>query len=515
MNKEEKPSAGSSFGEKIRFSLVLKLNLHMLGMLLSVFIATNLLLGKLLLVTALWQAETGARRLLTAYENRVAALAEPAVEAFGYKVFLTENQGKGLRLPGVMQDWLPLHNREARRWLSLPGAEREKSFLTRLEGATYHMALVVEGMPIRIDYTLGPDLRQSCFILLILFGSQLLYFIGRIGTNNQVIRQTLKPLAEMAATAKSIHRDMSGAEPTGAGIKRLAGAISTLNAHQLNQGLSIDTSHEELKDLAYAINDLLRRINQAYQSQVRFVADASHELRTPLSVLQGYANLLDRWGKHDEKTMQEAIDAIKSETENMKVLVEQLLFLARGDNETIHLEKEVFDVSIMVAEIVRETRLIDPAHSFQLQLDGPAYLEADQHLIKQALRILVDNSIKYTPAGGTIRLRVGTAGETVKIQVQDDGIGIAPADVPRIFDRFYRSDESRARKTGGSGLGLAIAKWIIDHHDGHYEVLSRLGIGTRITLSFPAARPPLNSLEEASVERANLISAQDGNGPHT
>ena len=110
---------------------------------------------------------------------------------------------------------------------------------------------------------------------------------------------------------------------------------------------------------------------------------------------------------------------------------------------------------------------------------------------------------------------MGTAGETVKIQVQDDGIGIAPADVPRIFDRFYRSDESRARKTGGSGLGLAIAKWIIDHHDGHYEVLSRLGIGTRITLSFPAARPPLNSLEEASVERANLISAQDGNGPHT
>src|SRR5690606_11895234 len=162
------------------------------------------------------------------------------------KVFLTENQGKGLRLPGVMQDWLPLHNREARRWLSLPGAEREKSFLTRLEGATYHMALVVEGMPIRIDYTLGPDLRQSCFILLILFGSQLLYFIGRIGTNNQVIRQTLKPLAEMAATAKSIHRHMCGAEPTSAGIKRLAGAISTLNAHQLNQGLSIDTSHEEL-----------------------------------------------------------------------------------------------------------------------------------------------------------------------------------------------------------------------------------------------------------------------------
>ena len=249
---------------------------------------------------------------------------------------------------------------------------------------------------------------------------------------------------------------------------------------------------------------MLQRINQAYQSQVRFVADASHELRTPLSVLQGYANLLDRWGKHDEKTLQEAIDAIKSETENMKVLVEQLLFLARGDNNTIHLERVVFDAREIVAEIVRETRLFDPAHTFQTELDGPAYLEADQHLIKQALRILVDNSIKYTPAGGMIQLKVGTEHETVKIQVRDNGIGIAPDDVPRIFDRFYRSDESRARKTGGSGLGLAIAKWIIDHHGGHYEVLSRLGIGTRITLSFPAARTPPASSEGLPAGSSNL-----------
>ena len=505
MDKREKPSAGSSFGEKIRFSLVLKLNLRMLGMLLSLFISINLLLSILLFGTTLWKAEAGAQKFINAYENKAEPMAEPAVSAAGYEILLVESREKGLRLPGLFQSRLPLNNPEVRRWISLPGAEPEKPFFSRMEAATYHMALVVEGTPLQITYTLGPDLRQICFILLILVGSQALYFIGRISTNNQVIRQTLKPLAEMAETAKSIHQDMSGAEPTGAGIKRLAGAISTINARQLNQGLSIDTSQEELKDLAYAINDMLRRINQAYQSQVRFVADASHELRTPLSVLLGYANLLDRWGKHDEKTMQEAIDAIKSETENMKVLVEQLLFLARGDNETIHLEKVVFDSREIVEEIVRETRLIDPAHTYETHLDGPAYLEADQHLIKQALRILVDNSIKYTPAGGTIRLKVGTVHDTVKIQVQDDGIGIAPADVPRIFDRFYRSDESRARKTGGSGLGLAIAKWIIDHHGGHYEVLSRLGIGTRITLSFPAARTPLASPEETSAGSSIFI----------
>jgi signal transduction histidine kinase len=499
MNKKEKPAAGSGFGEKVRFSLVLKLNLRMLGMLLSVFISLNLLLCKLLFGITLWQAEAGAEKIIAAYENRVELLAEstatPAVAAAGYEILFADRLDKGLRLPAFIQSLLPLNNPEVRRWIALPAAEPEKTFINRLEAATYHMALVVAETPVQIVYALGPKLRPFYFILLILVGSQVLYFIGRISTNNQVIRHTLKPLAEMVETAKSIHQDMSEAEPTGAGIKRLAGAISTINARELNQGLSIDTSQEELKDLAYAINDMLQRINQAYQSQVRFVADASHELRTPLSVLQGYANLLDRWGKHDEETMQEAIDAIKSETENMKVLVEQLLFLARGDNETIHLEKVVFDVRAIVAEIVRETRLIDPAHTFQMRLAAPAYLKADQHLIKQALRILVDNSIKYTPAGGAIRLKVEAENDTVKILVQDDGIGIAPADVSRIFDRFYRSDESRARKTGGSGLGLAIAKWIIDHHDGHYEVLSRLGVGTRITLSFPAARPPPVKIE--------------------
>ncbi|HHW13064.1 MAG TPA: sensor histidine kinase [Firmicutes bacterium] len=503
MNKKEKPPAGGSFS-KIRFSLALKLNLRMLGMLLSVFISMNLLLSILLFGTALWQAEAGARKFIAAYDDKLALVAEPALAAAGYEISMGESRENGLRLPGFIQNRLPLNDPEARRWLSMPGAEAEGSFFDRVQAATYHMTLVAQDTTIHIVYALEPDLRQICFILLILAGSQFLYFIGRIGTNNQVIRQTLKPLTEMAETAKSIHQDMSGAGPTGAGIKRLAGAISTINASALSQGLSIDTSQEELKDLAYAINDMLQRINQAYQSQVRFVADASHELRTPLSVLQGYADLLDRWGKHDERTMQEAIDAIKSETENMKVLVEQLLFLARGDNETIPLEKVVFDAREIVAEIVRETRLIDPAHTFQTELDGPAYLEADQHLIKQALRILVDNSIKYTPEGGTIRLKVGTAQDTVKIQVQDDGIGIPPADVPRIFDRFYRSDQSRARKTGGSGLGLAIAKWIIDHHGGYYEVLSRLGIGTRITINFPAARPPLAGSGEASGGSSNL-----------
>ena len=130
--------------------------------------------------------------------------------------------------------------------------------------------------------------------------------------------------------------------------------ISSIDANKLDKRISIDSSQEELKELAAAINDMLNRINDSYQSQVRFVSDASHELRTPIPVIQGYVNLLDRWGKRDEKTMQESIDAIKSETQHMKELVEKLLFLARGDNETIQLYREDIDICQIVEEIVRE-----------------------------------------------------------------------------------------------------------------------------------------------------------------
>ncbi len=133
----------------------------------------------------------------------------------------------------------------------------------------------------------------------------------------------------------------------------------------------------------------------AYQSQLRFVSDASHELRTPIDVIQGYVNLLDRWGKKDENTLQESIDAIKSETEGMKELVEQLLFLARGDNQTLQLHQENFDSCNLIEETVGEAKMINPHQNFELDFTQPAYISADKQLFKQVARILIDNSIKY------------------------------------------------------------------------------------------------------------------------
>ncbi|UNC91031.1 sensor histidine kinase [Candidatus Contubernalis alkaliaceticus] len=487
MNDTEKHHIGTSFIGKVRSSLVLKLNLQMLGMLLSAFMAVNILINILYFGVIFWKAEEGAQNFMDTFGIPQNVVEEKYAAAGGYEIRKVEESLKGLILPELLQEQLPLEALDAKRNITAPGFDSDITLMEHIGQVAYHMIVTVDGVPYQVTYALGTDLRLYVFLLLGLLAVELLYLLGSIGKNTMVIRKTLKPLSEMAETARTLHEGVAsmGSAADGSGIKYLAGAISTIDVRQLDRRISIESSQNELKDLAHAINDMLNRINQSYQSQVRFVSDASHELRTPISVIQGYAGLLDRWGKFDEKTMQESIDAIKSETENMKVLVEQLLFLARGDNDTMQLHLEVFELGDMIEEIIRETRLIDSAHIFETQLTRPVYLEADQQLIKQAIRILVDNSMKYTPSGEKIVIKTLSEEGWVKIQVQDNGIGIAPEDVSHIFDRFYRSDESRARKTGGSGLGLSIAKWIIQRHEGQFEVLSRVDIGTRTTVVLP------------------------------
>ena len=272
-------------------------------------------------------------------------------------------------------------------------------------------------------------------------------------------------------------------------LKALAGKLDEINATHLDRRIDLPGTQKELKTLAQAINAMLDRINEAYRSQMRFVSDASHELRTPIAVIQGYANLLNRWGKDDPATRQEAIDAIRQEADSMKELVEQLLFLARGDNDSMRIDQTDFDLTEVAAQVLKETEMIDQTHLFSAQWStGPVPVHADLGLIKQCLRVLVDNSIKYTPAGGRITLRVEADESLARLSVQDEGQGIDAESLPHIFDRFFRTDQSRARQTGGTGLGLAIAKWIVERHGGWFEVLSREGIGTRMTMVLPLAR---------------------------
>ncbi len=488
--------------DKVRSSLVLKLNLRMTWSLLAGFLAFDLLLGLLLLGMALWRVEDGARRILEDSSfTLVAEKKEQAAEVMGYSFRIKAlEQEAGLVLPDFLQRRLPLGTRESHRWISTPKLLAPLTLQARLEATSYSASLLYEDKPLQIIYPLGPEVTSLLRLLAILFVAQFIYLISHLGKNTRMIRKTLQPLSELTSVARDLQQRVASfnsgnvgttgttgnSKDGGSGLQNLTGALRHIDARQLDQRIAVDGAQQELKSLAQAINDMLSRIQDSYQSQIRFVSDASHELRTPISVIQGYARLLNRWGKEDAKVAQEAIDAIQAEAEGMQSLVEQLLFLARGDSDTMPLYPEAFDLCLLGEEILRDARLIDSQHQFSASLKSPAMVTADRQLLKQALRILVDNSIKYTPPGEEISLKVDAAAGQVKIQVQDNGIGIPPADVPRIFDRFYRSDESRTRQTGGVGLGLAIAQWIIQRHQGQLEVLSRPDIGTRTTITLPA-----------------------------
>lgn len=309
---------------------------------------------------------------------------------------------------------------------------------------------------------------------------EIVFLLKQILFGTSKARKVLKPLNEIVERANKLSEIDFNEEK----FQSLEEAISKINTVTSNERIYVGDS--ELKGLEDAINNLLDRMRDAYRQQARFVSDASHELRTPISVIQGYANMLDRWGKNDESILEESITAIKSESENMKNLVEQLLFLARGINGKTQLTITKFSLNDMINEVLEESKMIDKNHIYTYINSENIDINGDIGLLKQTARILVENASKYTDDGEEIILKVdkNNKGEPY-FSIQDNGIGMDTNDVPHIFERFFRADTARVRKDGGTGLGLSIAKWIIDNHKGYFGVLSRKEIGTRITVFLP------------------------------
>ncbi len=294
------------------------------------------------------------------------------------------------------------------------------------------------------------------------------------------IRRKLKPLNDLAVKAEQVSQMTY--DPSK--MRSLEAAIN--NASPDNDDVSIHTGDRELRSIEIALNNLLRGMKESERRQARFVDDASHELRTPIAVIQGYVNMLDRWGKEDPGILDESIEALKNESQHMKDLVEQLLFLARGDNGRNHLNLMELNMNEVVEEVCDESVMIDNKHRYSFAPDpnGDVYIMGDIAMIKQSVRILVQNAAKYSEENSDISFKVISDEKTVSYVIQDEGQGMGASDVVHIFERFYRSDQARNSSTGGSGLGLSIAKWIVDAHGGHIEVISRPEIGTRFTVSF-------------------------------
>lgn len=282
-------------------------------------------------------------------------------------------------------------------------------------------------------------------------------------------------------------------------IKVMNEKINDISSSNLSTRLDISGTKDELKDLASTFNSMINDIELGYDRQRQFVSDASHELRTPIAVIKGYGNMLKRWGKDDPEILEESIQAIIDETENMHSLVESLLFIARNDKNTLKMEKTRFNAGELIEDIVKETSMIDKTHEIRSDIQYHGEIFGAEDKLKQALRVFVDNSIKYTPDGGYIQISLRESEREILVTIKDNGIGISKEDLPKIFERFYRADKSRTKlgdsgKTGGTGLGLAIAKIIIDQHNGHLHVDSELNVGTNLTVIIP------KNLQEEEVE---------------
>lgn len=325
-----------------------------------------------------------------------------------------------------------------------------------------------------LQIPLWSGLRLYLILWGVFFGLRFIGILGAHQAEKRRIQEILAPLNELAARAEALSRMEFGEDK----YRRIEDAVSHMEADD-NARLSL--GDEDLAGVEAAINNLLTRIRESNRQQARFVNDASHELRTPIAVISGYADMLARWGKDDEKVLSESISAIQTETERMKHLVEQLLFLARGDAGRTQLQREEVSLNGLMGEAYEESLMIDESHVYRFTpADPDIHIQADPGLLKQAVRILLDNAAKYTAAGDEILLKAGSDKGRPFLQVQDTGIGMARADVEHMFERFYRADE--ARSVEGTGLGLSIAKWIVDKHGGHFEVLSREDIGTRIRI---------------------------------
>ena len=313
----------------------------------------------------------------------------------------------------------------------------------------------------------------------VLGGAELVLILLQYRVGKDKARRLMEPLERIAQTAQELSRARFDPEK----LHHLEDAIGTVSP--LSPEAKVLTGEKELRGLETAINDLLGRMHESYREQSRFVSDASHELRTPIAVIQGYADMLSRWGKDDEKVLEEGITAIQQESTHMKKLIEQLLFLARGDSGKNKAVMEDMDLSQMMREVYEESQMIHPDREWRLDAEEVVQVRGDSAMLKQTARILVDNAVKYTNPGDKISLRARYKDGVPCFEVQDNGIGIRQEDLAHIFDRFFRSDPARSRATGGTGLGLSIAKWIVDRHGGYFDVFSRQEIGTRIGVLLP------------------------------
>ena len=269
-------------------------------------------------------------------------------------------------------------------------------------------------------------------------------------------------------------------------VDRMAERARSINAEQLNARLPIDNPDDELGRLATVFNETFARLESSFDRMRRFTADASHELRTPLTAIRSVGEVGLR-GRRDEAAYREIIGSMLEEVDRLALLVDRLLMLSRADTGEAKLSMDIVDVRLLAEEVAEQLGVLaeEKEQSIQVRFETAPSWIGDRVVLRQALLNLVDNAIKYTPAGGSIEIRVAQAADGTTIEVSDTGPGIPAELQSRIFDRFYRVDRARSRENGGTGLGLAIAKWAVEVNGGHLTLESAGGAGSKFRITLP------------------------------
>lgn len=323
------------------------------------------------------------------------------------------------------------------------------------------------GGDVRAVIQLGESMRTTERTLsemrsLLLIGGGIAIVTGMAGSW-WLTRQSLRPVQRLTGTVADIAE-------TGAFDRRVPQA-----------GV-----HDEIGQLAMTFNDLLDRLQLLLDRQRALVADTSHELRNPLMVLRGNLELLSLDLPLSDR--KEATTESLEEVDRMTRLVQDLLFLADADADSA-IQRRHVALEALVAAIAEDAVLIatrdDGTREIVLEANDPIVVDGDPERLRQLIWNLVENAVRYTPAGGTVTIGLRQRGPVAELTISDTGIGIAPEHLPHIFERFYRVDTSRSRALGGTGLGLSIVRQIAEAHGGQVRVRSTLGEGSTFTVALP------------------------------
>jgi len=359
---------------------------------------------------------------------------------------------------------------------SAPGGETSRLFSTdSVDGTSRYRVLasaVSDGGTIVLAYPLG-DAKAA---------------LGRLLWIEAVV--TLAVLAAVAGVALWLVR--LGLKP----LTNMEQAAAEIAAGDLSRRVSPAGGATEVGRLGGALNVMMERIEAAFAERRasearlrRFVADASHELRTPLTSIRGYAELFRHGAEDRPEDLAKSMRRIEEESARMSTLVDELLLLARLDQGP-QLDRGPVDLVAVAADAVSDARTVQKERPIALVAPGPVIVNGDEARLRQVAANLMSNALEHTPPSTPVHVKVGVSGGEATLEIADEGPGLAPDDASRVFDRFFRVDESRSRDDGGAGLGLSIVAAIAHAHGGSVAVETAPGAGARFIVTLPVAPAP-------------------------